>query len=131
VAERRSSVKFFVGVIICVFEDLMAQANIKRDGSSDDSLGVNSPFPNIIGTLIPAVRASLVHAVSAFRIAEKSTFTHKELANYLIYTINISVFPKKQRIITNILSSPHGFYLISDKLPRKLVMPIIEQAVNV
>jgi hypothetical protein len=43
----------------------------------------------------------------------------------------ISVFPKQQRIITNILSSPHGFYLISGKLPRKLVMPIIEQVVNV
>jgi hypothetical protein len=43
----------------------------------------------------------------------------------------ISVFPKQQRIITNNLSNPYGFYLISGKLPRKLVMSIIEQVVNV
>jgi hypothetical protein len=69
--------------------------------------------PDVVRALIPTVAVALVNAVPTLRIAKSPTLTHKELANYLTYTINISVFPKQQRIVTNILNSPYGFYLIS------------------
>jgi hypothetical protein len=77
-----------------------------------EALIIHVFFPDVIGTLAPTVTVALVNTVSTLRIVERFTFTHKELANYLIYTINISVFPKQQRIVTNSLSGPDGFYLI-------------------
>jgi hypothetical protein len=41
--------------------------------------------PNIVWTLAPTVRASLVNTVSTLRIAERSRLTHKEYANKPIY----------------------------------------------
>ena len=37
-------------------------------------------FPDVIGTLPPTVRTTLVNAIPAFRIAEKSTLTHETFA---------------------------------------------------
>lgn len=35
------------------------------------------PFPDVKGALAPTVTAAFVHAISAFRIAEPTSFTHK------------------------------------------------------
>jgi len=68
-----------------------------------EALIIPVSFPDVIWTLAPTVTVAFVNAVSTLGIAERFTLTHKELANYLIYTINISIFPKQQRIVTNIL----------------------------
>jgi len=66
-----------VGIIAVALFSSISITGISLHKHCQRALIVPISFPDVIWTLTPTVTAALVNAVSALRIAEKPTLTHK------------------------------------------------------
>jgi hypothetical protein len=81
-----------------------------------EALIVPVSFPDVVGTLTPTVRTTLVHAIPAFRIAEISRLTHKAFSiitdaklDFCLSILRHRLFAKK--VFTNKLTALSDGYV--------------------